>query len=107
MTSETRSGEKVVSANALARAGSNHSHATANPSLFLGDTATALIRNSDVSVTLAVDKRASVTCAGIVTPRVDGLSICNQTDPCAARHVAVARATTRSKFGFFLFNTFV
>ena len=56
----------MVSANALARAGSNASRATAKSSLFLGDAATALIRISGVSVTLAVDKRASVRCAGVV-----------------------------------------
>ena len=66
---------------------------------FLGDAATALIRISGVSVTPAVDKRASARCAGIATPRVDGLAICNQTDPSAARHVVTVRATTpRSKF---------
>ena len=96
-TSETCSGEKVVSANALARVGSNASRATAGSSLFLGDAATALIRNWGVSVTLAVGERTRVRCVGIVTPRVDGLTICNQTDSLVARHVAVVRATTRSK----------
>ena len=55
-----------MSANALARAESNASRAAASSSFFLGDAATAFIRNSGVSVTLAVDKRASVRCAGVV-----------------------------------------
>ena len=93
-----------MSANAFARAGSSASRAAASSSLFLGHAATALIRNSGVSVTLAVDKSASARCAGIVTPRVDGLAICNQTDPSTARHVATVRATTtRSKvWNFFV-----
>ena len=53
----------------------------ASSSLFLGDAATALIRNSGVSVTLTVDKRASARCAGIVTPRVDGLAILQPDGP--------------------------
>lgn len=73
-----------MSANALARAGSKASRVAASSSGLLGDAATALVRNSGVSVTLAVDKRASVTCAGIVTPRVGGLALFNQTDPSAA-----------------------
>ena len=71
--------------------------------LFLGDAATALVRNSGVSVTLAVDKRASAKCAVIVTPRVDGLAICNQTDPSAARDVATVRATTRSNIYIYIY----
>ena len=87
-----------MSANAFSRAGSSAARAAASSSLFLGDAATALIRNSRVSVTLAVDKRASARCAGIVTPRLDGLAISNETDPSAARHVVTVRATTtRSK----------
>ena len=87
-----------MSANASTRVGSNASRATANSSIFVGDAGTALTRNSGVSVTLAVDKRAIVRCAGIVTSRIVGLAIGNQTDPSAARLVAVVRAaTTRSK----------
>ena len=107
INSKTCSGEKVVSANALARAGSSAFRAAASSSSFSGDAATALIRNSGLSVTLAVDKSASARYAGIVTPRVDRLAICNQTDPSTARHVATVRATTtRSKVWNFSFQCF-
>ena len=52
ITSETCSGEEVVSANVFSRAGSSAARATASLSLLSGDTATALIRYSRVPITL-------------------------------------------------------
>ena len=99
ITSETCSGEKVVLLAQL----------LVHPYFWvmrLPHLSVFHIRNSGVSVTLAVDKSASARCAGRVTPRVDGLAICNQTDPSTARHGATVRATTRSKVWNFLFQYF-
>ena len=56
---------------------------------------------------LVVDKSTSAKCASIVTSRLDGLVIRNETDPSAARHVATVRATTtRSKVRQFFVSIF-
>ena len=79
------SGVNVVSAKAFAKAGSKATRAATNSSKFSGEAATALTCTSGFFVTVDVDKKAKVRPLGILTPRLDGLAICNQTEPSAVR----------------------
>ena len=85
----------MVSAKAFAKAGSKATRAATNSSRFSGKAATALTCFSFFFVTVDVDKKAKVRPLGTLTPRPDGVAICNRTEPSAVRHVVAVRATTK------------
>ena len=92
------SGVNVVSEKSSARAGSNAIYASTISSGLSGEAAAYRTNlSSSFFITVDVNKQAELRSRGVLTSRllIDGLAMCNQTEPSAVGHVVAVRATTK------------